>query len=217
MIYIQVTSHNTFSSDIYTVHPSGPDDLVPFKEMFVTRNFVFYLTIAIVSAENVNWNGNSASKCDFSGINDFNSVRSEDQECQNICLATYGCTHYVWSLIGNGTCFLKHDPYITKDDAYVSSVESAVCGIVATTVEWHGESWALRCDFPPKDDFRSVPSVKEECQRICSSTELCTHYTWSLNGGGTCYLKHNTNISKDMAYKSQSKSAICGIVNKATE
>lgn len=188
--------------------------------MFATQTFLFFISItATASAADIIWKDNSAKKCDFSVKDDFESVHTtEAKNCPDICAKTYGCTHYVWSLWNsNGTCYLKHDPYVTRNDAYASSVESAVCGIIATTVAWNdNNSWTWRCDFPSADDFARVPSVREDCERICSENDRCTHFTWSISSGGTCYLKRRIGVSRSDAFKSANKSTACGIINRST-
>lgn len=77
----------------------------------------------------VNWNGNNwALSCDFKN-DDFTSAGVASSECGPTCARTPGCTHYTWSTYNGGTCWMKNGA-VTKQDAFLSSDSSLVCGVV---------------------------------------------------------------------------------------
>ena len=66
----------------------------------------------------------------------------------------------------------------------------------------------MDCDFAG-NDIANVLSKGEECSTKCKANLACSHYTWTNNNGGTCWLKSGS-ISKDKAVYKQG--AVCGII-----
>ena len=64
--------------------------------------------------------------CDFKG-NDFTSVRCPGEQCSTKCWQTFGCTHYSWTNLNGGTCWLKSGS-VTRNDAVPVADQSSVCG-----------------------------------------------------------------------------------------
>ena len=75
----------------------------------------------------INWNGNDwAMSCDWVG-NDFTSALSTGAQCGPLCKATFSCTHFTWTTLKNGTCWMKTG-YVTINDAFNTNDYSMVCG-----------------------------------------------------------------------------------------
>ncbi|CAF0752669.1 unnamed protein product [Adineta steineri] len=67
--------------------------------------------------------------CDFKG-NDLCNVRSYRNHCRQKCAQTNGCTHFAWSKLNNGTCWMKSGP-VSKNDASSTSDRNMICGILS--------------------------------------------------------------------------------------
>ncbi len=69
---------------------------------------------------------NYAMNCNFPG-NDIGNLKSEEKDCQKICLNISDCNHFTWSNFNGGTCWLKHG-LVTKLNSVYSLGE--VCGFI---------------------------------------------------------------------------------------
>ncbi|GAV00591.1 hypothetical protein RvY_11417 [Ramazzottius varieornatus] len=79
-------------------------------------------------------------------------------------------------------------------------------------IEWT-DNWAFGCDFPGNDlAYAKIPG--ELCGGKCAEYEGCTHFTWSKEDGGTCWLKQGI-VTKRNAVKVHDKSVVCGVVDTA--
>ncbi|CAF0981213.1 unnamed protein product [Adineta steineri] len=94
-----------------------------------------------------------------------------------------------------------------------------ICGIINSshqqhdqnsTIMWNENNWALSCDFNG-NDISHVITLSDDCEKKCFATSGCTHYTWNLYNGGTCWMKNN-NISKADAFSTNNSNTICGII-----
>lgn len=81
-------------------------------------------------------------------------------------------------------------------------------------VNWNGNNWALKCDFPG-NDLKSVQAKGEQCGSLCATTGGCTHWSWTTMNGGTCWLKQGT-VSKQNAIDSSDWSSSCGLIEGST-
>lgn len=77
-------------------------------------------------------------------------------------------------------------------------------------VNWAGNNWALRCDFPGRD-LQVVQASGERCGSICASNQNgCTHWSFTNSNGGSCWLKQGA-VTKADAIDSSDPSSSCGI------
>ncbi len=162
----------------------------------------------------ISWNngpdGPWALGCEFKG-NDLSKVRSKGEECSGKCKETDGCTHYNWTKFNGGTCWMKRGS-ATQSDAK-KSLSGNVCGFLSKEISWNdgGDGpWAMGCEFKG-NDLSNVRSKGEECSGRCKSTKGCTHYNWTNENGGTCWMKQGS-ISQSNAINSLSNN-VCGILN----
>jgi hypothetical protein len=77
---------------------------------------------------NITWTGNSAISCDFVN-DDLSNARTSSQDCSQTCNATIECTHFTWTTWNGGTCWMKKG-IVCKDDAFLSSEPSIICGVI---------------------------------------------------------------------------------------
>ena len=73
-----------------------------------------------------------------------------------------------------------------------------------------GTIWASACDFT-NSDLSNAPAASNNCASACQSTPGCTHFSWTTNNGGTCWMKKNS-VSKSDAVYNGNTGMICGIV-----
>ena len=66
--------------------------------------------------------------CDFAN-NDLSSVKTAGDQCGFTCIITSGCTHFTWTDLEGGTCWMKKN-LVSKSDALFTNNNSMVCGIV---------------------------------------------------------------------------------------
>ncbi|KAI9350520.1 glycoside hydrolase superfamily [Zopfochytrium polystomum] len=78
-------------------------------------------------------------------------------------------------------------------------------------VDWNSGSnskatWAFDCDWTG-GDIASAPSTGENCGNLCLARDGCTHFTWTSQNGGICWMK--TGDSLPLVFN---KGASCGEV-----
>ncbi|CAF3173251.1 unnamed protein product [Rotaria sp. Silwood2] len=163
------------------------------------------------------WNGADwAKSCDFDG-NDLSRVETPPELCGPTCLQTKECTHYTWTTLNGGTCWMKKGN-VSKADAFPTNDTTMVCGVnkddqkgvPISTVQWNGMNWARSCDFNG-NDLSHVEISPELCGPTCLHTKDCTHYTWTALNGGTCWMKTGS-ASKNDAFLTNDPDMICGIM-----
>lgn len=76
----------------------------------------------------INWQGNWALACDFSG-DDMSNVQTSGADCGQQCAQTSGCTHFTWTTYNGGTCWMKSGS-VSQNDAVSTGDSSMVCGII---------------------------------------------------------------------------------------
>lgn len=76
-------------------------------------------------------------------------------------------------------------------------------------IEWNG-NWAHGCNFKGNDLFKLVNISGEFCGPQCDRTPDCTHYTWTKEENGTCWLKHGA-IAKSNATRADNWFYVCGL------
>ena len=70
----------------------------------------------------VNWyNYDWAISCTFQG-NDMAQIRTKGELCTDACDTTPGCTHFDWTNLNNGTCFLKSGG-VNKSEAFFNQMD----------------------------------------------------------------------------------------------
>jgi hypothetical protein len=101
----------------------------------------------------------------------------------------------------------------SKEDAIIELDHNYFCGIVDTyqRIDWKKENWAFGCDFLGQD-LSNAKTQQKDCKQTCSSTQGCTHYTWTTYIGGTCWMK-NGGASKEDAFKISDENSVCGLVD----
>ena len=161
----------------------------------------------------IDWNGNDwAPGCNFCG-NDLSNVEIRAQDCGPRCVSTPNCTHFVWTTKNDGTCYLKKG-HVSKSDAVRIADRNTVCGVLPNienrTVNWGENDWAPGCNFLG-NDLSSAEIRAQDCGLKCGSTPNCTHFVWTTENDGTCYLKKGP-ISKDNALATRDQSMVCGVV-----
>ena len=84
---------------------------------------------------------------------------------------------------------------------------------LSTAVAWptwqagsNGIQWAENCDFDSHDLYSTL-SNGQDCGGICANDGICTHFVWTNYNGGTCWMKHGTNLQPK-----QSANSVCGYV-----
>lgn len=77
-------------------------------------------------------------------------------------------------------------------------------------IDWSPNNSAHWCAFGG-NHLSSALTKPEECRELCTSTNGCTHYTWTDYNSGTCFMKRN-KVSKEDAYVKLDQNALCGIV-----
>jgi hypothetical protein len=94
---------------------------------------ILFSTIHSVSTRHkkrgINWNGNNwAIGCDFKG-NSLSNVQVLGKDCGGKCAQTSGCTHFTWTKLNGGTCWMKYGS-VSKNDAFSTGDSTMVCGIL---------------------------------------------------------------------------------------
>ena len=169
------------------------------------------------SNSTVAWNGNDwAYSCDFHG-NDLSNTLVSASLCGPTCAQTPKCTHFTWTGINNGTCWMKYGT-VSKNDAFSTNDASMVCGILSdteqtitnSTVAWNGNNWAYSCDFRG-NELSNVQVSAALCGSTCAQTPACTHFTWTNVNNGTCWMKNGT-VFKNDAFSTNDMTMVCGIL-----
>lgn len=86
-------------------------------------------------------------------------------------------------------------------------------------IEWQTSPdayWALGCDFVG-GDIGSAAVSGELCSSACSKVKMCTHFSWTLYNGGTCWYKSSPGVSKSESIASSRPSSMCGILRSTTD
>ena len=100
--------------------------------IIITCIILHLLSIQYVATKRIKrqiqWNGNIGYGCDFqtSSYTALGSRRGE--RCLEDCILLPRCTHFTWSTLDGGTCFLKEGP-ISRLDAFLSNDNQMMCGI----------------------------------------------------------------------------------------
>ncbi|CAF3415938.1 unnamed protein product [Rotaria sp. Silwood1] len=170
----------------------------------------------MICDQTVYWNGqNWARSCEFPG-NDLSNVQVSADRCGPACLQVKDCTHYTWTTLNGGTCWMKKGN-VSKADAVPANDTNMICGVrdyreqgvTNSTVQWSGTNCTRSCDFYG-NDLSSIQISPKICGLRCAQSPLCTHYTWNYAFGGTCWMKKG-NVSKDDAFPTNDPSMVCGI------
>ncbi|TPX59038.1 hypothetical protein CcCBS67573_g09115 [Chytriomyces confervae] len=69
--------------------------------------------------------------CDWNG-QDFAKSSVRGSQCSQECIKTAGCTHYTWTNLNGGTCWMKNGN-VTPSAAFATTKDGAVCGAVSGT------------------------------------------------------------------------------------
>ena len=147
-------------------------------------------------------------------------------DCGQACYDNTECTHFTWTLENGGTCQLKYGP-VSRADAFATGDINMVCGtpretphinrkgtITVTfpanaTIDWKGNNWAKGCDFR-NNNLATVAESGDNCGQACIDNLQCTHFTWTMENGGTCQLKYGP-VSKADALPTGDMSMVCGV------
>ncbi|CAF1157081.1 unnamed protein product [Rotaria sordida] len=83
------------------------------------------------------WNeSNWAMSCDFHGNDLIHYVPISSDRCPEICAQTQECTHYSWTNLNGGTCWMKKGK-ISRDDAFFTNDPLMFCGIITRVKRRH--------------------------------------------------------------------------------
>ena len=82
--------------------------------------------------------------------------------------------------------------------------------LINCDVIWIGNS-GTSCDFV-NNDLSNARTSSEDCLQKCNETNGCTHFTWTIWNGGTCWMKKGLAY-KDDAFLTTDSSTICGVMN----
>ena len=77
-------------------------------------------------------------------------------------------------------------------------------------VNWNGNNWANNCNFS-RNDIGMVPTSDSQCGPACEQNGQCTHFTWSPENDGECWLKRDPYISKYDAITIDNPDVVCGV------
>jgi hypothetical protein len=168
----------------------------------------------------INWNGNNwALGCDFRG-NDLTNKQVSGEQCGGLCAQTQGCTHWAWTTLNKGTCWMKRGG-VSKSGALSTGDNSMSCGVVSVNslapvnnpseINWNGNNWALGCDFRG-NDLTNTQVSGEQCGGQCAQTPGCTHWAWTTLNKGTCYMKSG-DVSQSRVLSTGDNSRSCGVLN----
>ena len=97
-----------------------------------------YLTIILVlsisvSKAQIDWqSSNWPYACDFNG-GDITTVQTNPGNCGPACLSTPKCTHFTWTTLNGGTCYLKSGK-VKKSDAISTEDNSMICSLTASKI-----------------------------------------------------------------------------------
>ena len=93
----------------------------------LSKNDESLVTNELFSLSRLKWHANeSENGCEFIG-NDIFSKKTINDECKDLCDKFYGCTHYTWSPLDGGVCFLKSGK-VSKEDAVRTNDLRFICG-----------------------------------------------------------------------------------------
>jgi hypothetical protein len=104
--------------------------LILFEKLYFyfTLSLSLIILIEILISTEIDWNGKDwANACDFKS-NDLSNVHTAASECGPLCASTLKCSHYTWTTLGEGTCWMKYGT-VSKTDAFFTNDYSMVCGI----------------------------------------------------------------------------------------
>ncbi|CAF1262363.1 unnamed protein product [Adineta ricciae] len=87
-----------------------------------------FLLINIVESDNIQWNENVGTGCDFVN-NDLSNARTSSEDCFQRCNQTISCTHFTWTTWNGGTCWMKKG-IVYKGDAFSTMDSSIICGVL---------------------------------------------------------------------------------------
>ena len=97
-----------------------------------------YLTIILVlsisvSRAQIDWQSSDwAYACDFNG-GDITTVQTNPGNCGPACSAISECTHFTWTTLNGGTCYLKSGK-VKKSDAISTEDNSMICSLTASKI-----------------------------------------------------------------------------------
>jgi hypothetical protein len=84
------------------------------------------------------------------------------------------------------------------------SIDLIKCDII-----WIG-NFGTSCDFV-NNDLSNARTSSEDCLQKCNQSNGCTHFTWTIWNGGTCWMKKGI-VYKDDAFLTIDSSIICGVM-----
>lgn len=99
---------------------------------------IIYLTIILVVSisianAQIRWQSSDwAYACDFNG-GDITKVQTNAGNCGPACLSTPKCTHFTWTTLNGGTCYLKSGK-VKKSDAISTEDNSMICSLTTSKI-----------------------------------------------------------------------------------
>jgi hypothetical protein len=144
-------------------------------------NKFYHLDKKPILWEKENW----AYGCDFISGN-LTMSKTERKMCSKKCYETEVCSHYIWSEVDSGTCWLKYGT-VTKNDAFHVNNNATICGLVDKP-----DNYIQRGELIWGDEFNyeGKPSAQEWGYDIGNGPNV----GWG-NGELEYYTDRNANVS----------------------
>ena len=103
----------------------------------MTIYLIFVINLLqIISADQIEWQNDQfgfwSRGCDFKN-NDIKNSMIQGQSCSQKCSNTDNCTHFVWTELNSGTCWLKSG-IANLSDAVFTNDFSMVCGLLTKSI-----------------------------------------------------------------------------------
>jgi hypothetical protein len=83
---------------------------------------------------------------------------------------------------------------------------------VQSQLLWTGlPIWAKTCTFRGNDLLNTTNTPDYRCSSVCRTKAGCSHFAWTTQNGGTCWMKQG-RVSREDAIITNDTTRICGIV-----
>jgi hypothetical protein len=116
-------------------------------------------------------------------------------------------THYSWTSLNGGTCYLRNGT-VNRSDAVAVLDPFKICGIVSEGVDWRFGTFARGCDWLSPNIMNVSASSAGMCQSRCGNRTGCTLWSWSPTTG-LCTLRRGI-VDKSDITRSSTQDSVCG-------
>ena len=76
------------------------------------------------------------------------------------------------------------------------------------------DNWANGCDFKENDLNNRGQMPSTGCDGLCATIDGCTHFSWTDDNGGTCWMKYGP-VTKRSAVATEDRTSVCGITHSS--